>query len=271
MLAAGPCQAYRVPELERPDGTRIHWEETGSGPGVLIVRIAYGAPDSIRALADDLAADHRVVIPDLRGTGGSSRRGPYEFDTDVADFAAVLERSGPVQVAIGLGDGTLRSVELAALRPDLVDIVVLSGYAPLFRGERRDTHGLAGSGQVLGALLRLVETDYRAGLRSIVETGNPDLDEASIRERVDRIVDHCPQEAALARLRNWIERDVGESATALGDRLWILHHARNPWFPQELTDRIPELLPKARLEQVDDGAIARPDQTAAVVRRITLR
>jgi pimeloyl-ACP methyl ester carboxylesterase len=258
-----------VPELDRPDGVTISWEETGTGPGVLIARIAYGSPETIRGLIDDLAADHRVVIPDLRGTGESSRRGPYEFDTDVADFAAVLEESGGVKVAIGLGDGTLRTVELAATRPHLVDSVLLSGYAPLFRGERRDTHGLAGSAQVLSALLQLVETDYRAGLRTIVETGNPELDEARMRARVDGIVAHCPQEAALTRLRNWIERDVGESALALGDRLWILHHPRNPWFPAELAERIPELLPEARLEHVDDGAHSRPDQTAAVVRRIT--
>jgi pimeloyl-ACP methyl ester carboxylesterase len=257
-----------VPELERPDGTTIYWEEKGAGPGVLIARIAYGYPETTRPIIDDLAADHRVVIPDLRGTGRSSRRGPYDFDTDAADFIAVLERSGPVRVAIGLGDGNLRSVELAVLRPDLVEFVVLSGYAPLFRGERSDTQGLAGSGQVLGALLKLLETDYRAGIRAILETGNPELDEATIRQRVDGSVAHCSQEAALARLRNWIERDAGEAALALGDRLWILHHARNPWFPA-LAERIPELLPEARFEEVEDGALSRPDQTAAVVRRLS--
>jgi len=247
----------------------IHWEEAGAGSGVLICRIAYGYPETLRGLIDDLAADHRVVVPDLRGTGGSSRRGPYDFATDLADFTAVLEEAGGARVAIGLGDGTLRSVELAARRPDLVESVVLSGYAPLFRDERRETRGLAGSGQVLRALLTLVETDYRAGLRTILETGNPGLDEQTIRERVDGSAAHCSRDAALARLRSWIELDVGNSALALGDRLWILHHPRNPWFPAELAGRIPELLPEARLERVDDGALSRPDLTAEVVRRIT--
>jgi hypothetical protein len=32
-----------------------------------------------------------------------------------------------------------------------------------------------------------------------------------------------------------------------------------------------ELLPEARLERVEDGMLSRPDQTAAVVRRITSR
>jgi pimeloyl-ACP methyl ester carboxylesterase len=269
MLAAGPCHALPVPQLVQADGVTLNWEQHGDGEGVLIAGLAYSYPETLRGLIDDLARDHRVVLPDLRGTGGSSRQGPYDMATDVGDLAAVLEQSGGVKVAIGLGDGTLRAVELAAARGDLVESVVLSGYAPLFRGERRETHGLAGSAEVLGALLTLLETDYRSAMRTIMETGNPDLDEPAIRERVDGVVAHCSHEAAIARLRNWIELDVGNSALALGDRLWILHHPRNPWFPAELAERIPALLPEARLERVADGAVSRPDLTAAVVRRIT--
>lgn len=254
-------------KFELPDGTTLHWREHGSGPGVLVAGIAYGYPDQFQGLVDDLARDHRVVIPDLRGAGGSSRHGPYDLATDVGDLVAVLEQSGAVKAAIGFGDGNLRAVELAAARPDLLASVVLSGYAPLSRGEL--TEGLAGSAQVLSALVRLLETDYRSAMRTIIETGNPELDEDSIRRRVDGAVAHCSHESALARLRGWIELDVRESALALGDRLWILHHPRNPWFPDELADRVPELLPEARLERVDDGALSRPDLTSSVVRRIT--
>jgi pimeloyl-ACP methyl ester carboxylesterase len=258
-----------MPLLQQADGVTLHWEEHGEGDGVLIAGIAYGYPGMVRGLIDDLAADHRVVVPDLRGTGASTRQGPYEISTDVADLAAVLDQSGSVAVAIGLGDGILRLVELAVARPDLVDVVVLSGYAPLFRGELQEIGGLSGSTQVLSALVQLLETDYRSGIRTMVETGNPELEEAAIRERVDGIVAHCSHESAIARLRNWIESDVGDCARAMGDRLWILHHKRNPWFSPELADRIPELLPEARLEPVADGALSRPDLTAAVVRRIT--
>lgn len=256
-------------KLEVPDGTTISWRELGSGPGVLVAGISYGYPEMFQGLVDDLAADHRVVVPDLRGTGDSSRRGPYEMAVDLADLAAVLERAGDVTVGIGLGDGALRAVELAAARPDLVDSVVLSGYAPLFRHELPGGAGLSGSGSVLSALVTLLETDYRSAIRTIVSTGSPELGEAGIRERVDRVVANCTHEAALARLRNWIQVDSGDAAQALGDRLWILHHPQNPWFPGELVERVPELLPEAQLELVEDGALNRPDLTSAVVRRIT--
>jgi pimeloyl-ACP methyl ester carboxylesterase len=258
-----------VPLVETADGTGLHWQERGDGPAVLVAGISYGYPDMVRGLIDDLAPDHRVVLPDLRGTGGSSRRGPYDLATDVADLTAVVEETGPMAVAVGLGDGSLRAIELAAGRPDLIDAVVLSGYAPLSRDELRGLEGLVASTPVLSALVTLLETDFRAAVRTIVETGSPELDEAEIRERVDGVVEHCSHEAAVARMRGWIAADSGEPARALGDRLWILHHPRNPWFPVELVERIPDLLPDAHVETVADGALARPDLTAAVVRRIT--
>ncbi|HEY1360184.1 MAG TPA: alpha/beta hydrolase [Thermoleophilaceae bacterium] len=254
-------------KLELTDGTELHWHEHGAGPGALVCGIGYGSPEAFQGLIDDLSKDHRVVVPDLRGTGESSRHGPYDIETDVSDLAAVLERGGAVGVAIGLGDGCHRAIELGAARPDLLGSVIMSGYAPLSRGELRA--GLSGSGQVLEALVKLLETDYRAGLRTIIETGNPGLDEGAIRERLDKAVAHCSHEAATARLRSWIRLDVRDAARALGDRLWVLHHERNPWFPEELADGVSDLLPEARIEKVDDGALSRPDLTAAVVRRIT--
>jgi pimeloyl-ACP methyl ester carboxylesterase len=259
-----------VPEIQTPDGTTLYWEEHGAGPGVLTAGIAYGYPGMVRGLIDDLAADHRVVVPDLRGSGKSSRHGPYDMATDLGDLAAVLERSGPAAVAVGLGDGCLRAIELATARPDLVQTVLLSGYAALSPGEARDTEALSSSTQVLRFLVTLLETNYRSAMRSIVETGSPELDADAVRERVDRVVAHCSHDAALARMRAWVEfeADAGDSARELGGRLWILHHPRNPWFSAELAERLPELLPEAHLEQVADGALSRPDLTAAVVRRI---
>jgi pimeloyl-ACP methyl ester carboxylesterase len=260
-----------MPLIRLPDETTLHWSEQGDGPGVLIAGISYGYPGMFQGLVDDLATDHRVVVPDLRGTGGSSRHGPYDMATDVGDLAAVVGSTGPIAVAIGLGDGTMRAIELAAARPDLVETVLLSGYAPLSPGEGGDTEGLSASPPVLSALVKLLETDYRSAIRTIVDTGNIGLDEATVHERVAGIVAHCSHEAAVARMRAWVgfDADTGDSARALGGRLWILHHPRNPWFSAELAERLPQLLPEAHLERVADGALSRPDLTAAVVRGLT--
>ena len=90
--------------------------------------------------------------------------------------------------------------------------------------------GLAASISVLKALLTLLETDYRPGVYAFVSSGNPGYDDAAIQQRVDSIVAHCRQEAALERIRSWVADDPTEPARQLGDRLWILHHEANPWF-----------------------------------------
>jgi pimeloyl-ACP methyl ester carboxylesterase len=257
-----------MPQLDRPDGTEIHWEETGDGPGVLIANILYGHPGMMAGLARDLSADHRVITYDLRGTGGSSHRGPYDSVVDAIDLEAVLERTGGVAVAVTVGDAALRAARVAAARPDLLGTVVESGTSLLAVAARR-SEALSASSSVLDALVTLLENDYRAAIRSIVEGANPQLTEDEVRERVQRAAAHCPQEAALGRMRAWIRDDATEAARALGDRLWILDHPGNPWFPPELVKRMPELLPDARHQTLADGAMSRPDLTAAVVRDIT--
>ena len=111
--------------------------------------------------------------------------------------------------------------------------------------------------------------DYRAALRSVITTGNPQMTEDEIRDRVQRQVDYCPQEVALARLTAWWKSNAFEQARSLGGRLTILQHDGNPWFPGDLLEPMRELLPDARIEPVEDGHLSRPDLTAAEVRRIT--
>ena len=255
--------------LQLPDGTVLHWEQTGAGPTVLLANLLYGHPAMIGGLTSDLASDHRVITYDLRGTGRSSRHGPYDIAVDMADLEALLEQVGGAAVSVAIGDASLRAMRMAAARPDLLDVVVAPGTFVLAGALDRSSHGLSASPAVLKALTTLIERDYRAGVRSIVGGGNPNLTEDQIRERVDLVVDHCSQEAAVSRLGMWIRDDGTEPAVALGNRLWILNYPGNPWFPPEIAERMSEILPGARYEAVEDGPMSRPDLTAAIVRRVT--
>jgi pimeloyl-ACP methyl ester carboxylesterase len=258
-----------MPLLRRPDGAEIFWEERGEGPLVVMATQFFGYPELLEGLTDDLVADHRVVTYHLRGTGRSTRTGPYDMPTDAADLCALTDEVEGPAVIVAMGDGANRAVRAAAARPDLVRDVVSPGGNPLGRNATRGTEALAASESVLEALVGLLDTDYRAALRTMVDTANPQLDEESRRERVDRTVDHCPHEAAAPRLRAWIDDDAGDEARALGDRLWILEHGKNPWFPIEVVRQTRELLPEAHVEEVVDGPLSRPDITAAVVRGLT--
>src|SRR5439155_4448002 len=139
-------------------------------------------------------------------------------------------------------------------------------------GRRAATGGsdaLAGSESVLEALVGMMTTDYRAALRTMVAGANPQMDEDAARERVSRVVTYCPQEAAAPRLRDWIADEPLEDARALGDRLWVLDAGGSDWFPEDLAARARVLLPNAHVESMEDGAISRPDLTAAIIRGIT--
>jgi len=79
---------------ERPDGVEIAWYETGDGPLIVLANQFFGLWYTFEDLLGNLAVDHRVVRYFLRGTGESTRAGPYDLDTDAEDLAAVIESTG---------------------------------------------------------------------------------------------------------------------------------------------------------------------------------
>ena len=259
-----------MPRVERPDGAEIEFRTQGDeGPLVAIALMALHPPDTCRGLVRELEADHRVLTYDLRGAGGSSRVGPYDIETDAADLAAVVEKAGGDALVVALGDGSRRAVRAAAARPDLIHTVVISGEMPLGPTARTGPReALADSRAVLDALQGLLETDYRTGIRSMLESsGDDEWDEPTVRARLDATEAHCPPEAGIARLRAWTHDDSLAHGRALGDRLWYLHFPGNAWF-QGSFETIRDDLPRARFEDVSEGVISSPEEGAAAIRRI---
>ena len=260
----------RMPRLRRPDGAEIEWWVQGAdGPLVAIAQMALHPRDVCDGLVELLAADHRVLRYDLRGTGGSSRTGPYDIETDADDLAAVVEEAGGDALAVALGDGARRCVRAAADHPDAIHTVVISGELPLGRiGDTGSQDALANSPAVLDALLGLLETDFRTGLRTMmVSSGEDEWHEQALRKRMDAMEAHSPPEVGVPRMRSWIEDDSRSQGQALGDRLWYLHYPGNAWF-QGSIEVVRRSLPEAGFEAVPDGVISRPEENAAAIRRI---
>jgi pimeloyl-ACP methyl ester carboxylesterase len=74
------------------NGTTLHVRVGGSGPAVVLLH-GYGETGDMWApLAADLARDHMVIVPDLRGMGLSQRpAGGYDKKTQGGDVAALLD------------------------------------------------------------------------------------------------------------------------------------------------------------------------------------
>jgi pimeloyl-ACP methyl ester carboxylesterase len=259
--------------LEREDGVEIRWEERGEGPLVVLAPYSIFHPSVYDPIAAELVRDHRVARYDDRGAGESSRKGPHDMNTGSGDLEAVIEAGGGGAVIVGLGDATNRAVRVCAERPELVEAIVTPGGMPAGWERLEGSEAMASSDTVVNAFLSMCETDYRGALRSLVTAGNPQMSEEEIRERVRLQAEYLPQQTAVARLRVWVEDDPLQAARACGDRLWLLsaENMGGGWFPsgREAAKLSRQLFPDAHVEEIEDGIISRPDQTAAVVRRVT--
>jgi pimeloyl-ACP methyl ester carboxylesterase len=262
-----------MPAVERPDGVLLHWEAQGEGPVVMVVHhMLWSYPAIYALLLADLARDHRAVVYDPRGCGRSSRSGPYDVETDARDLEAVADAAGGGAVAIAIGDGLNRTARAAAARPDLIAHVIAIAPSPaalLPRGELQGSDVLGASESVIEMLLKMLSTDPRAALRTMIAAVNPDLDEEQLRERVDTVMDYLTPEGPAERATAWLEDDVRDHVRSLGDRLSILYGGPDPLFEGALQPRFAELFPEAHREEMADGPVSRPDLTAAYVRRLT--
>jgi pimeloyl-ACP methyl ester carboxylesterase len=262
-----------MPELTRPDGTRIHYEVQGElGPSVLLASYWSWTPGIYREVFSDLAADHRVITYHLRGSGESSRGGPFEIETDLGDLEAVVEEAGGPAVLVATADGSNRAAKLGARRPDLVGAVVCFGAAPFSRADFEGEEGMVASDTVVNAFIDTLETNFRGAMRNFIEATNPQMSEDELRDRVAAQEEFCAQGPTLARLRAWIADDPRPESKALGERLWVFAAASvaGPWLPPgEVVDRITRAtMPEANLINIEPGPISAPKETAEAIRRV---
>jgi pimeloyl-ACP methyl ester carboxylesterase len=77
------------------NGTTIHVRSGGRGPAVVLLH-GYGETgDMWASMAAELASDHTVVVPDLRGMGLSAKpSGGFDKKTQAGDVAGVLDALG---------------------------------------------------------------------------------------------------------------------------------------------------------------------------------
>lgn len=253
-----------MPRLTR-NGVEIHWEERGEGPGLLIAHSTISMPSNFGSLLEQLATDHHVVTWDPRGTGESSRTGPFDIPTDSEDMAAVIEKSGHPVVAVSLGYNPA-PLTLVTKRPELVEAVVLVGGLPrLGSPEGAEDVSLFESDAVVEVMLEMMESDPQGLLRTIISMGNPQMSEAEVRERLEEQLAYYPPEVGVERGKSLLAHDATRACVTLGRRLWIVHW-QSPLAPPDAIKRVGRRLPEAQLVEVEDGPISRPELTAEVVR-----
>ena len=118
----------------KQDGVRIFWEQFGEGERTVTLLPTWNIIHSRcwKMQVPYLARHARIVTFDPRGNGKSDRPvSGYSLDDHYRDALAVLGAAGVERTAVvGLSDGCFPATMLAALRPDLVERLVLVGFGP---------------------------------------------------------------------------------------------------------------------------------------------
>lgn len=111
----------------RVNGIDVNVAVEGTGPAVLLL---HGFPHTWRLWTEvipHLARRHRVIAPDLRGLGASTRAADgYDAGTLAADAEGLLDALGePTAAVVGIDAGTPPAFLLAMRRPERVRRLVV--------------------------------------------------------------------------------------------------------------------------------------------------
>lgn len=117
---------FRIQDVQT-DGATIHVRVGGTGPAVVLLHGFGDTGDMWAPLAEKLARNHTVVVPDLRGMGLSSHpEDGYDKKTQAADIRTVLTHLGVDHAAVvGHDIGTMVAYAYAARYPDKTDCLVV--------------------------------------------------------------------------------------------------------------------------------------------------
>ncbi|MBJ7604232.1 MAG: alpha/beta hydrolase [Candidatus Dormibacteraeota bacterium] len=118
------------------DGTTIGYHQLGHGPALVLVHGAMESAQSHQELAQALASDFSVYVPDRRGRGHSGPHGEdYGLAKEVEDLDALLTETGARNI-FGVSSGGLISLQAAASLPTIDRIALfepplsINGSAP---------------------------------------------------------------------------------------------------------------------------------------------
>lgn len=128
-LAEAPVlpQGFETRMVTSPAGAEIFVRSGGAGPAVILIHGYGDTGDMWGPLATDLATTHTVLIPDLRGMGGSSQpAGGYDKKTQAADIRAVVTAYGFDETQVVAHDiGLMVAYAYASEYPDKVEKLVM--------------------------------------------------------------------------------------------------------------------------------------------------
>jgi len=247
---------------ENSAAIRIYYEDHGSGPPVVLVHgYALNGHSWEKQEAALLAAGHRVITYDRRGSGASSRPSTgYDFDTLAADLHVLLSRldlRGVVLAGFAMGTGEVTRY-LAAHGPARISAAVLIAPLPPFLLKTHDNpDGIDRS--VFDSLTARIAADRPAAMKDFLDRSyNIDLLGGS------RVSDQawqnsfyvaiCASAHAALRCVTACREDFRGDLATISIPVLVIHGDQDRILPHEATSsRLPALLNNARSTIIAGG------------------
>lgn len=247
------------------DGTRLYYEETGSGPPLLFVHGLGSSGRDWFAQVSHFADAYRVIRVDLRGHGRSQRpHGPYHIATFARDVAVLLRMidAAPAHV-VGLSMGGMVALQLAADAPRLVRrLVVVNAIADMQLHTWTDVWFYA-SRRLAVQLLGMRRVGDLIADRLFVKPGQEELREEFIRRWAEN--DKKGYLWSVDAIMGWSVEDRLTSITAPT----LLVSSEHDYTPVAEKNRMVAKIPRAELAVVEDTRhalpVERPDEFNALL------
>ncbi|GLY89600.1 alpha/beta fold hydrolase [Actinoallomurus iriomotensis] len=247
---------YGKGEVRSTDGTTIGYRRWGDGPALILLHGGMLASQHLTGLAEALADDFTVYVPDRRGRGLSGGHGDdYGVEREVEDVRALVAETGANRI-FGLSSGGLVALRTALAVPELERIALYEppldagGAMPLGwlpRYERELAAGRTGAAlvtvlkgmevePVFGRVPRFVLTPLMA---IAVRMGNePSGDEVPVKALV-------PTQGFDIRLVQEMA-DTAQEYASVPASVLLLGGARSPAYLRAALSRLAAVLPHAR-------------------------
>ena len=234
-------------------GTRLYAVERGRGSAIVFLHGGLADHRSALFRVGGLAASHRLLTPDLRGSGRSVYSGALTWDRLADDVSDLLERCGVERVVIGgtsMGSGV--ALRFALRHPGRTSGVVL--MSPLYPGEDR------GLPEAATAAMRAMASAGRRALEDGIDALLPIYDRLPepLRARAIEMVrsfDPASVAATTSFLASCVQPIASAHDVASIDAPVLLIPGTDAEHPAEIAELYARHLPRAVTVDAADPAL----------------